>query len=230
MEYSGKKKMNNIVLIVAAHPDDEVLGCGGTIAKHINKGDKVHVVFMTNGVGSRNTSSKEIQERQQAAKNAANILGVSSTQQFDFPDNKMDTVALLDVVQLIEEVIEKLQPEIIYTHHAGDLNIDHQITHKAVITACRPQPDFCVKEIYAFEVLSSTEWQTPGVLHFSPNVYIDITKFIDIKKKTLKIYSEEMRQPPHSRSVDNVLRINALRGNSIGVNYAEAFILLRFIK
>ena len=97
MEYSGKKKMNNIVLIVAAHPDDEVLGCGGTIAKHINKGDKVHVVFMTNGVGSRNTSSKEIQERQQAAKNAANILGVSSTQQFDFPDNKMDTVALLDV-------------------------------------------------------------------------------------------------------------------------------------
>ena len=230
MEYSGKKKMNNIVLIVAAHPDDEVLGCGGTIAKHINKGDKVHVVFMTNGVGSRNTSSKEIQERQQAAKNAANILGVSSTQQFDFPDNKMDTVALLDVVQLIERVVDKLQPEIIYTHHIGDLNIDHQITHKAVITACRPQPDFCVKEIYAFEVLSSTEWQTPEIEPFCPNVFIDITNYINIKKQVLEAYSKEMRQPPHSRSVDNVLRINALRGNSIGVNYAEAFILLRFIK
>ena len=218
------------ILVVAAHPDDEVLGCGGVIAKHTSKGDQVHVVFMTNGVGSRYASSKEIQEREWSAKNAANILSVSSIQQFDFPDNKMDAVALLDVVQLIERVVDKLQPEIIYTHHIGDLNIDHQITHKAVMTVCRPQPGFCVKEIYAFEVLSSTEWQTPGVLHFSPNVYIDITKFIDIKKKTLKIYSEEMRQPPHSRSVDNVLRINALRGNSIGVDYAEAFMLMREIK
>jgi N-acetylglucosamine malate deacetylase 1 len=217
----------NTILVVVAHPDDEVLGCGGVIAKHVNKGDQVHVVFMSNGVSSRDSSFKEIQERERFAKNAANILSVSSTQQFDFPDNKMDTVALLDVVQLIEGVIDKLQPEVVYTHHAGDLNIDHQITHKAVITACRPQPDFCVKEIYAFEVLSSTEWSAPGVEVFSPNVFIDITDYIDIKKQALEVYSEEMRQPPHSRSIDNALRLNALRGNSVGMDYAEAFKLIR---
>ncbi len=218
------------VLVVAAHPDDEVLGCGGTIAKHTISGDKVYVLFMTNGVDSRNASSQNIKDRQQAAKNAADILGVSSIQQLDFPDNKMDTVALLDVVQSIEEVINKLRPEIIYTHHIGDLNIDHQITHKAAMIACRPQPNFCVKEIYAFEVLSSTEWQTPGVEPFCPNIFIDITDYIDIKKQVLKAYSEEMRQSPHSRSIDNAIRLNALRGNSIGLDYVEAFVIIRIIK
>ena len=219
--------MSKIVLVVAAHADDEVLGCGGTIAKHAISGDKVYVVFMTNGVGSRNAKIDEIKHRKKASEEAAKILGVSLTKQFDFPDNKMDTVALLDVIQSIEEVISKLQPEIIYTHHIGDLNIDHQITHKAVITACRPQPNFCVKEIYAFEVLSSTEWQTPEIEPFCPNVFIDITNYINIKKQVLEAYSKEMRQPPHSRSIDNALRLNALRGSSVGVDYAEAFMLLR---
>jgi len=221
---------NRIILVVVAHSDDEVFGCGGTIAKHIALGDTVHIVFMTNGVGSRNTSFKEAQERRKASLDVANILGISSTQQFDLPDNKMDSVALLDVVQLIENMVDKLKPEIIYTHHVGDLNVDHQITHKAVMTACRPQPGFCVKEIYTFEVLSSTEWQMPGILPFCPNVFIDITDYIDIKKQVLKAYFEEMRQPPHSRSVDNAIRLNALRGNSVGVNYAEAFILVRNLK
>lgn len=224
------KLNSSVVLVVAAHSDDEVFGCGGAIAKHIASGDKVHVVFMTNGVDSRNTPFKEAQERRKASQDVANILGISSTQQFEFPDNKMDTIALLDVVQLIEKVIDKLQPEIIYTHHVGDLNIDHQITHKAVITACRPQPEFCVKEIYAFEVLSSTEWQTPGVGSFCPNVFIDITDYIDIKKQVLKVYSEEMRQTPHSRSIINAIRLSALRGNSVGVEYAETFYLVRMIK
>ena len=219
--------MSKTVLVVSAHSDDEVLGCGGTIAKHTKSGDKVHLIFMTNGVGSRNAKIEEIELRKRVAQESADILGVSSIQQFDFPDNKMDTIALLDVVQAIEEVIDRLQPEIIYTHHIGDLNIDHQITHKAVMTACRPQPSFCVEEIYAFEVLSSTEWSTPGVAVFSPNVFIDITNYIDIKKQVLEVYSEEMRQPPHSRSIDNALRLNALRGCAIGVGYAEAFELIR---
>ena len=222
--------MASNILVIVAHPDDEVLGCGGAIAKHAENGDMVHVVFMTNGVGSRNAKLEEIELRKRATQDSADILGVSSIQQFDFPDNKMDTIALLDVVQAIEELIDKLQPEIIYTHHIGDLNIDHQITHKAVMTACRPQPGFCVKEIYAFEVLSSTEWNTPGVAVFSPNVFIDITDCIDIKKQVLEVYSEEMRQPPHTRSIDNALRLNALRGNSIGVDYAEAFELVRSIQ
>ena len=219
--------MSKIILVVASHSDDEALGCGGTIARHVKSGDKVHLIFMTNGVGSRNVKIEEVDRRKSAAQKSADILEASSIQQFDFPDNKMDTIALLDVVKAIEEVIDKLQPEIIYTHHIGDLNIDHQITHKALITACRPQSGFCVKEIYTFEIPSSTEWNTPGVEPFSPNVYIDITDYIDIKKQALEVYSKEMRQPPHSRSIDNTIRLNALRGNSVGVDYAEAFMLIR---
>ena len=205
--------MGKNVLIVAAHPDDEALGCAGTMAKHVASGDKVHVIFMTNGVGSRNTTSNsDIENRQAAARKSADILGVTSMKHFDFPDNKMDTVPLLDIVKSIENVINKLQPEIIHTHHIGDLNIDHQITHKATITACRPQPGLPVEEIYAFEVPSSTEWQTPGYLPFTPSVYIDISSQIEIKRKALGVYKEEMRQPPHSRSIDNIIRLNALRG------------------
>jgi LmbE family N-acetylglucosaminyl deacetylase len=218
------------VLVVAAHPDDEALGCGATIAKHIEQGDSVHLLFMTDGVASRIGSKNNAEERLTAAQDAAQILGVNSFTSFNFPDNKMDSIPLLDVVKKIEDKITQLQPEVIYTHHIGDLNIDHQITHKAVITACRPQPDFCVKEIYAFEVLSSTEWQTPGFESFNPNMFVNITDFIDLKKQVLEVYSVEMHQQPHSRSVDNALRLNALRGNSVGVDYAEAFIAIRILK
>jgi len=228
MEHSGKKKINNIVLIVAAHPDDEVLGCGGTIAKHIANGDSVHLLFMTDGVASR-SESEDADSRLTASQNAAKVLKVNTLTNLDFPDNKMDSIPLLDVVKEIEYKIAELQPEIIYTHHIGDLNIDHQITHKAVMTACRPQPGFCVKEIYAFEVLSSTEWQTPGLLPFYPNVFIDITDYIDIKKQVLEVYSKEMRMPFHSRSIENILRLNALRGNSVGCNFSESFSLVRMI-
>lgn len=222
--------MNNIVLVAAAHSDDEVLGCSGTIAKHIDSGDVVHVIFMTNGEGSRITASHDdIKIRKKAAQKAMAILGVSSIDYFNFPDNKMDSAPLLTIVQSIEEVIRKIQPNIIYTHHLGDLNIDHQVTHKAVITACRPEPDFCVKEIYVFEVLSSTDWQTPGYMPFIPNIYNDISGQIEIKKKALEAYGGELRKPPHSRSFINSIRQAKYRGSNVGVNYAETFILLRKI-
>lgn len=222
--------MNNIVLIVAAHSDDEALGCSGTIAKHIASGDEVHVLFMTDGVGARADGSSKSEERKNSALLAMDMLNVTSMTNLDFPDNRMDTVALLDVTQSIEESINVLRPEIIYTHHIGDLNIDHQITHKAVMTACRPRPDFCVKEILAFEVLSSTEWNSPGLFPFEPNIYVDVTDFINVKKKVLSAYINEMRAYPHSRSIDNAIRLSAFRGNIIGKQYAEAFVLIRSIK
>jgi LmbE family N-acetylglucosaminyl deacetylase len=218
------------VLVVAAHSDDEALGCAGTIAKHIADGDKVNVIFMTDGVGSRESKEKDAQERQVAAQNAGEILGVTSSQYFNFPDNKMDSVPLLDVTRAVEETISELKPDVIYTHHVGDLNVDHQVTHKAVITACRPQPGFCVKEIYAFEILSSTEWQTPGLIPFIPNIFVDITDFIEIKRKVLVAYRKEMREPPHSRSEENSIKCSEVRGNSVGINYAEAFSLVRLIR
>ena len=225
--------MPKIVLIVAAHPDDEVLGCGGTIARHLAESDIVHIVFMADGVTSRGvcTNSAEHNERNHAALEASQILGITTHLTFlGFPDNRMDTIALLDITQSLEKVIKTIQPEIIYTHHYGDLNIDHQITHKAVMTACRPQPSFCVKEIYAFEVLSSTEWQVQPSLSFVPNIFVNIGDFISSKEKALAVYREEMRPSPHSRSIENAVRCAALRGNSVGVEYAEAFQLLKIIK
>lgn len=218
------------ILVIAAHSDDEALGCAGTIARHIAGGDAVHVVFMTDGVGSREEGVTNITKRQSMADQAATILGVTSTYKFKLPDNKMDSVPMLEVTQLIETVIREIQPEVIYTHHYGDLNVDHSVTHQAVITACRPQPGSCVKEIYTFEVLSSTEWQTPGLHSFIPNMYVDITSYIDIKKQVIEVYSEEMRKSPHSRSIENIIRLNALRGNTVGVEYAEAYSVVRFVR
>jgi N-acetylglucosamine malate deacetylase 1 len=218
--------MNKTILVIAAHSDDEALGCSGVIARHVAEGDKVHLLFMTDGVASR-SGSGDGEKRLTSAQGASKILKVSSFTNLNFPDNQMDSIPLLGIVKEVENKISELQPEIIYTHHIGDLNVDHQITHKAVVTACRPEPDFCVKEIYAFEVLSSTEWNSPSVKYFSPNVYIDIIDYIDIKRQVLEVYSKEMHQPPHSRSIDNALRLNALRGNSVGMDYAEAFELIR---
>lgn len=222
--------MTKTVLVVAAHTDNEALGCAGTIAKHMAAGDVVHLLFMTDGVGSRKFNANEADKRLTAAQKAAEILGVNSFTNLNFPDNRMDSVPLLDVVKEVESKIDEIQPEVIYTHHISDLNVDHQVTHKAVMTACRPQPGFCVKEIYAFEVLSSTEWQTPSLVPFTPDVFVDITDLIDLKKQVLEAYSEEMRQPPHSRSIENAIRLNALRGNAGGYGYSEAFQLLRLLK
>ncbi len=224
--------MSKQILVVAAHPDDEVLGCAGTVARHVNDGDKVHIVFMSDGVTSRSVAdSNEVEARKQAAKNASNILGISESPRFfGFPDNRMDTLALLDIVQTLEQVINEIDPEVVYTHHSGDLNIDHKITHQAVMTACRPQPGFCVTEIYAFEVLSSTEWQILSTPSFIPNFYIDISDYIDVKKMALKAYENEMHNPPHSRSIENSLRLSSIRGNEVGIDFAESFMQLRAIK
>jgi len=210
---------------VAAHPDDEVLGCGATIAKYIANGDKVKVAFLTDGFRSRDND----ENRNSSAEEASRTLGCEAPIFLDFPDNQLDTVPLLKVVKEIEKIIYWYRPNIVYTHHFGDLNVDHQVAHKAVMTACRPQPDFYVKEIYTFEVLSSTEWQTHGMDLFSPNKFVDVTGYIDIKKQALEIYSKEMRKSPHSRSLKNALRLNALRGNSVGVDYAESFHAIRMI-
>lgn len=215
------------VLVVAAHSDDEAIGCAGTIAKHVNSGDSVHIIFMTNGVSSRLSQGNSEVKRIHSSQRSAELLGVTSIQQFDFPDNSMDSVPLLSVAKVVEKAVDEIKPEVVYTHHIGDLNIDHQITHKAVMTACRPQPKFCVKEIYAFEVLSSTEWNTPEYLPFTPNVFADISDYIGLKKQALTVYEEEMRDAPHSRSIINIMRLAAVRGNSVGKAYAEAFMAIR---
>ena len=217
------------ILVIAAHPDDEALGCGGTMARHVNYGDKVNVVFMSDGVSSRvSAKDNEENERRKCANKASEILGAQPPIFLNFPDNRMDEVALLDIVQSLEGVIYKIKPDVVYTHHLGDLNIDHQITHKAVITACRPQPNFCVKEIYSFETLSATHWQSPSMKNvFNPNYFVGVSDFMDKKIKALQCYANEMREAPHARSYESVENLSKFRGSLVGVKNAEAFCVER---
>jgi LmbE family N-acetylglucosaminyl deacetylase len=218
-------------LVVAAHPDDEVIGCGGTIARHVAEGDCVHVVLMADGVGSRGTdSSNGLRQRNQACGEALNILGVTGWHALAFPDNCMDSLPLLDVVQSLELIIKRLQPMTIYTHHHGDLNVDHRVTHQAVMTACRPVPGSSVREVLTFEVMSSSEWATPGVAPFEPNVFVDISDYLPKKLEALAAYDMEMRSAPHSRSVAHIEALARHRGNCVGLKSAEAFVVLRLLK
>lgn len=219
------------VVVVAAHSDDEALGCGGTIARHAAEGDTVHAVFMADGISSRPGSScKELNDRLESAQRAHEILGIQRVKHLGLADNRMDSIPLLDVVKALEQALLALEPEIIYTHHYGDLNVDHRITHEAVMTACRPIPKTMVREIYSFEVLSSTEWATPQRNPFSPNTYVDISAFLGTKLDALRAYDAEMRDQPHSRSMDHIKHLAHHRGHSMGTHAAEAFMALRIIR
>jgi LmbE family N-acetylglucosaminyl deacetylase len=224
------------ILIIVAHPDDEVLGCGGSMAKWSQGGNDVHVLIMVEGITSRDksrdrvTRQNELSHLAQSAKKAGKILGVQSVELLDYPDNRMDSVDLLDVVKTIEKYVEKLKPEVVMTHHAGDLNIDHQITHQAVITACRPQPGQTVKRILSFEVPSATQWQSPTIGNpFVPNWFEDISESLDLKMEALRAYQSEMREWPHPRSLRAVEHLARWRGALVGCEVAEAFMLNRFI-
>lgn len=219
------------VLVIAAHSDDEALGCAGTIMKHVKNKDEVRVIFVCDGVTARKGSGKSAEEKRSKAKDLAmKKMGVKKHYSLGMPDNKLDSVALLDVVQEIEPIISDFKPEVIYTHHPSDLNVDHTLTYKAVATATRPYPGLSVKEIYTFEVVSSTDW-SPKLLGniFSPNVYVDISKFLEKKIEVLKEYDIEMRAYPHSRSYENVSNLAKVRGATVGLVAAEAFCLERFI-
>jgi LmbE family N-acetylglucosaminyl deacetylase len=222
---------NRSILVVVSHPDDEVLGCGGTIAKHCAEGHSVAVLFIADGVTSRHRFEileQHVLDRRRAAETASGILGVSDITFLPHRDNQLDQVPLLVLAQDIEKTVGRLRPEIIYTHHSGDVNIDHRCTHDAVITACRPQPGFSVKRVLFFETLSSTEWRPPSSMRpFAPNWFNDISAFLDQKRRALEAYAEELRPYPHPRSVEAVEYLARWRGASVGLAAAEAFELGR---
>jgi len=222
--------MTQKILVVAAHPDDEALGVAGALARHTNEGDDVNIVFLADGEGARG-STDNLSERRIAANKAGEIIGAKNILFYDFPDNRMDSVPLLDVTKCIEDNIQKFQPNIIYTHHGGDLNIDHHITHRAVITACRPMPESTIDSIYGFEVLSSTEWCSPDQdCFFQPSHHINIENYFDKKIQVLKCYDQEMRDFPHPRSYETVEALAKLRGSHVGLTHAESFTIIRQTK
>lgn len=222
--------MKKKILVVAAHPDDEILGCGGTIARHKQVGDHVTVLIMSDGVNSRDEKlqNQSVDERKKSAIEANNLLQVDKLILLSFPDNQMDTVPLLEIIKSIENVLFKFCPDIVYTHSIGDLNIDHQIVHNAVITACRPLPKQSVSQLLFFEVMSSTEWGN-SFNAFNPNWFSDISDTLGIKLKALSMYEKEMNEFPHPRSIDAVESLAKWRGASSGVLAAEAFELGRIV-
>ena len=226
--------MNKNIAIIAAHPDDEVIGCAGTILNHISKGEKVNILFLADGESSRydeinNECQELINRREKLALEAGNLMGVSSVDFLRLKDNQLDIYNRLSIIKKIEKFLFIHKPETIYTHFGGDLNIDHQIIFKAVMTAARPSVTNNIKNIYSFEIQSSTELSISSN-KFHPNMYVDITEHINKKKLLLNIYQSEMNEYPSSRSIENIIGKNSQRGAEVCVEFAEAFIINRRIE
>ena len=233
--YQEKITMKSPIAVIAAHPDDEVLGCGGTIARFAKEGHSVHILLMADGESSRVGAEQSIEPnlltaRNAAAKTACRILGCASVEILNLPDNRLDGLNRLDIIKQIEVFIERYHPSTVFTHHAGDVNVDHCIVHDAVIAACRPQPNHPVKELLFFEIPSSTEWRPPGSAEaFNPNFFVDISTTFDTKIEALHAYETELRAFPHPRSLKAVEVLAQWRGATVGVEAAEAYVIGRKI-
>ena len=225
------------ILVVAAHPDDEVLGCGGIMAKFAMEGDEVYSVILSEGITARDKSrdaskrAAEVDELKQHINNAHGVLGVKKSFTFDLPDNRFDSVDLLDIVKMVEGVKREVKPDIIFTHHWGDLNVDHRYTFDAVMIASRPMKDEPTCAIYSFEVLSSTEWNNPSAsTYFMPNYFVNIEKTTTKKVDAMKQYKTEIRDFPHPRSPEAIEILAKQRGIQVGLFAAEAFEVVRLIE
>jgi N-acetylglucosamine malate deacetylase 1 len=224
-----KLRKKNKILIVAAHPDDEILGCGGTMIKLKNTND-INVVFMTDGISARGVNDSKKKLRRKDCDDLFKYLKLKKPTFFDFPDNKMDEVPLLKIVKKLENLIQNIKPKTIFTHYSDCLNIDHKITSQAVMTACRPLKDSSVKKILSFEILSSTEWAKFKNRGFEPNYFVDISSQFKKKIAAMKFYKKELRKYPHSRSLKAIEALARFRGVSSGVDFAEGFYLNRLIE
>jgi LmbE family N-acetylglucosaminyl deacetylase len=224
------------VLIVAAHPDDEILGCGATAARLAQEGSEVYFAILGEGITSRHGAREAAETGQLSLLHehthaAARMIGVKEVFLHKLPDNRLDTIPLLEVVKKIEDLVKKLEPEVIYTHHAGDLNIDHGIVNRAVLTATRPLAGHPVREIYTFEVPSSTEWAFQRLEPiFRPNVFVDISHTLEAKIAAMACYQTEARQFPHPRSPEALRAIATRWGSVAGFGAAEAFELVRSLR
>jgi len=223
------------ILIIAAHPDDEVLGCGGTIARLAAQGDAISILILANGLTSRADfdSVKDpyrLRVHHERAQAAGALLGAREVNLAGFPDQKMDTVPLLEITQTIEREIARVRPEIVFTQHGGDLNMDHVITFRATLTATRPIPSGLVKRVYTYEIPSSTEWAFAQFEpRFSPQVFFDIGPHLETKIAAMQMYESEARAFPHPRSPEALCATARRWGSTIGVAAAEAFCCVREI-
>lgn len=223
------------VLTIAAHPDDEILGCGATMAAHAARGDSVSILILGEGLTSR-APTRDAADRagipglQRDAHRAAAAIGVSDVTLLDFPDNRFDSVALLDVVKAVEQARDRVRPDVVYVHHWGDLNIDHRVTFDAVMAAFRPLPEAGPVAVYAYEVPSATGWAGPSpAMTFIPSHYVSIGAALDRKIEAMEHYESERRTWPHPRAPDALRAWARYRGTQVGVDAAEAFVTVRTV-
>ena len=213
---------NEKVLVIAAHPDDETLGMGGTIHKLSLLGSRVRVIFLSDGVGSRDEIRESVDSRRAAAISALRFLNCSDVHFYDFPDNSMDSVPLIDIVKTVEKSINDFEPAVLFTHFPHDLNVDHRITSQACLVAARPKVNRNIKSLLYFEVQSSTEWNF-GSSQFIPNMFVDISDSFGFKVHALKEYQVEIEAFPEARSFAGIEARSTVRGVTVGVSKAEAF-------
>lgn len=222
----------NCILVVVAHPDDEVLGCGGTILRHLSFGDEVFIAILGEGITSRDhvrdvqKNSRKLNELRNISNKVANEMGASNLFTYQFPDNRFDSVDLLDIVKIVEHIKKDISPTIIYTHNRDDLNIDHRITLEAVVTATRPKSGEVVRDIYSFEIPSSTEWAFHRI-NFQPDCFVDIESFLNRKVELFQFYETELGSFPFPRSAEAIRTLAMYRGSTVGIKAAEAFKLIR---
>lgn len=219
-------------LIIAAHPDDEILGCGATIAKQTHAGEDAYLLILGEGVKSREGwTQEEYDSLHNCIEKANNKIGIplENITVLDFPDNRFDIISLLDLVKAISKIKNRVQPETVFTHSPYCLNIDHQRTYEAVVTATRPMENETVRRIYGFEIPSSTEWRFhPN--RFTPTVFIDVKETIRTKIEALNEYKSEMREYPHPRSLYGIYENAQQWGKKVGLPFVEAFELVRWIQ
>jgi LmbE family N-acetylglucosaminyl deacetylase len=216
------------ILVVAAHPDDETLGCGGSLARFAAAGAVVRVLILGEGLTARlgPTPAEAIEELRHDCRAACAVLGAAAPEFHAFPDNRFDTVPLLDIVKTVEAACDASRAELILTHHHGDLNIDHVITHRAVLTATRPSAARRIPQVWAFETPSATEWAF-GLAPFAPDTFVDIGATLEAKVRAMACYRSESCPPPHPRATASLRALATVRGAASGCLAAEAFMAVR---
>lgn len=220
------------VLVVVAHPDDEVLGMGGTIAKLTMKGTEVHLLIVTDGSSSQykdfSNLKQIIEDKKNETNNAAKTLGIKSVIYGGLPDMKLDAIPHTDINNVVEKAVDTIRPDTVFTHFWGDVNKDHQAVYESTLIAVRPQAGQIVKELYCYSVPSSTEWNPcKADSMFMPNVYVEIEDYKEQKYEAMAAYATEVRDYPHPRSVQHLRALDVAVGLQVGLKATESFVCLR---
>lgn len=217
------------ILVFAPHPDDEVLGCGGTIAKLSATGNSVYVCVVTKGVMPLFEES-EVERTRQECRDADKLLGVKETIFLDFPAVMLESVPRYELNGKIHDVVQRIKPDEVYIPHRGDMQLDHKMIVDAIMVALRPKHKHIIKRIYAYETLSETGWDIPNTVNeFIPTAYVDITDYLNKKVDALKIFKTQMEKFPNTRSIEAVSALALYRGAMMSISAAEAFSVIRVI-